>query len=85
MYHCDKRGKGIHIRGGRLVNVLLRSDSSYERMLAKCVEEIFPEEDKDKFDFYIEDSRGAEVWNGDNQIHMNLLKSQVKCFHRCLK
>ena len=65
MYHCDKRGKGIHIRGGRLVNVLLRSDSSYERMLAKCVEEIFPEEDKDKFDFYIADSIGAEVWNGD--------------------
>lgn len=65
MYHCDKRGKGIHIRGGKLVNVLLRSDSNYERMLTKCVQEIFPDEDKNKFDFYIADSRGAEVWNGD--------------------
>ena len=66
MYHCDKKGKGIHIKGGKLVNVLLRSDSSYEHMLTKCVQEIFPDEDKNKFDFYIADSRGAQVWNGDS-------------------
>lgn len=34
-------------------------------MLSKCVQEIFPE-DQLKYDFYIADSRGAEVWNGDS-------------------
>lgn len=34
-------------------------------MLSKCVQEIYPDVDKQKFEFYIADSRGAEVWNGD--------------------
>lgn len=45
--------------------MLLRADCTYDRMLSKCVEEIYPHEDKNKVNFYIADSRGAEVWNGD--------------------
>ena len=65
MYHCERRGKGVHIRGVNLKNILLRADCTYQRMLFKCVQEIFPDENE-QYDFYIADSRGAEVWNGDN-------------------
>jgi hypothetical protein len=65
MYHCEKRGKGIQIRGSKTKNILLRGDCSYDRMLIKCVPEHFSEEEQDKYDFYIADSRGAEVSSGD--------------------
>ena len=65
MYHCDKRGRGIHIRGEKLKNVLMRADCTYNRMLAKCVQEIFSVEEQESHEFYIADSRGVAIWNGD--------------------
>lgn len=47
-------------------NILLRGDCSYKRMLTKCVQEHFSEEDQKKYDFYIADARGAAVWSGDS-------------------
>ena len=51
----------MHIKGGALKNVIFRNDSSYEDMLEKCINEIYPELDQSKYDFYIADSRGSEV------------------------
>ena len=65
MYHCYRRGKGIHVRGGKLKNVLMRTDCPYHRMLTKCVQELFSEEEQESNDFYIADSRGVAIWNGD--------------------
>ena len=48
----------MHIKGGKLKNILLRADCTYSRMLSKCIK-------MKKLDFYIADSRRAEVWNGD--------------------
>ena len=61
MYHCTRRGRGVHIKQGALKNVIFRNDSSYEEMLEKCINKIYPELDKSKYDFYIADSRGSEV------------------------
>ena len=55
----------MHIRGGKLKNVLLRADCTYNRMLTKCVQETYSEEDQRSCDFYIADSRGVAIWNGD--------------------
>ena len=65
MYHCYRRGKGIHVRGGKLKNVLMRTDCTYHRMLTKCVQELFSEEEQESNDFYIADSRGVAIWNAD--------------------
>ena len=65
MYHSEAKGRGVHIRGGRLRNIVLRSDSTYQRMLKKCVQEIYTEEEQKDNDFYIADSRGIAIWNGD--------------------
>ena len=48
----------MHIRGGRLRNIVLRADK-------KCVQEIYSEEEQNHCDFYIADSRGIAIWNGD--------------------
>ena len=40
------------------------SDSTYQRMLKKCVQEIYMEEEQD--DSYIANSRGIATWNGDS-------------------
>ena len=55
----------MHIRGGTVNNVLLRADSTYQRMLEKCVQQTYSEEDQREFDFYIADSKGVAIWNGD--------------------
>lgn len=55
-------------------NVLLRSDCSYKRMLTKCVQELFSNEEQEKHDFYIADAQGIAVWNGDS-IAMDLESS----------
>ena len=34
-------------------------------MLKKCVQEIYTEEEQKDNDFYIADSRGITIWNGD--------------------
>ena len=65
MYHCDKKGRGVHIRGGRLKNILLRVDCTYSRMLEKCVQELYSNEEQEQNYFYIADTRGIAIWNGD--------------------
>lgn len=82
MYHHEKRGKGVHIRGGAMKNVLLRADSTYHRMLEKCVQETYSEEDQRKFDFYIADSRGVAIWNGD-RIEVDVEGSGQKRSREC--
>ena len=47
-------------------NVLLRDGCSYQRMLAKCVAELYSEEEQQQYDFYIADAQGIAVWNGDS-------------------
>lgn len=66
MYHKEKRGRGVHIRGAPMKYVLLRANCTYQHMLTKCAQETYPEEDQRNFDFFIADSRGVAVWNGDN-------------------
>ena len=34
-------------------------------MLIKCMQEIYTEEEQEDSDFYIADTRGMPVWNGD--------------------
>ena len=66
MYHCFRRGRGVHVKGGKMKNVVLRSDCTYARMVKKCSQEIYGEKAADKeFSFYIADSRGIEIWNSD--------------------
>lgn len=55
-------------------NVLLRTDCSYQRMLDKCVQELYCKEDQEKYDFYIADAQGIAIWNGDS-IDMDLESS----------
>ena len=80
MYHCGKRGRGIHVRGGRVKNVLLRADSTYGRMVKKCVQELYSEKEQESHKFYIADSRGVEIWNSD-QIEVDVECSGEK--HKC--
>ena len=82
MYHNEKRGKGVHIRGGTMKNVLLRADSTYSRVLSKCVQELYSEEDQKKFEFYIADSKGVAIWNGD-KIEVDIEESGQKKSREC--
>lgn len=59
------------MKGSKFKNVLLRRDSSYKRMLEKCVQELFTDEEQTKHNFYIADTRGVAVWSGDS-IAMDL-------------
>ena len=55
----------MHIRGGKLKNVLLRADCTYSRMLSKCINEIFPDEDEQSLTFILltveEQRSGMEI------------------------
>ena len=82
MYHNEKRGKGVHIRGGTMKNVLLRSDSTYGRVLSKCMQELYSEEDRKNFDFYIADSKGVAIWNGD-KIEVDVEGSGLEKAREC--
>ena len=82
MYHCMKRNKGIHLRqGGGPVNVLLRRDCSYGRMLAKCVGELYAEEEGKNAEFYIADAKGIPVWHKD-KIEVDMESSGKKVEER---
>lgn len=67
MYHCPRRGRGIHVKNSKLKNILLRTDSTYSRMLEKCVGELYSNTaDIEQYDFYIADSRSVAIWNSDD-------------------
>ena len=51
--------------GGGPRNVLLRRDCSYGRMLAKCMSELYTEEERKNAEFYIADAKGIPVWHKD--------------------
>ena len=78
MYHSKAKGRGVHIHGGRLRNIVLRSDSTYQHMLKKCVQEIYTEEEQKDNDFYIADSCGIGIWNGD-KIEVDTEGSGEEC------
>ena len=46
-------------------NVLLRRDCSYGRMLAKCMSELYTDEERKNAEFYIADAKGIPVWHKD--------------------
>ena len=70
LYHSEAKGRGVHIRGGRLRNIVLRADTTYQGMLKKCVQEIYSEE-QNHCEFYIADGSGIAIWNGD-RIEMDV-------------
>ena len=78
MHHCHRRGRGIHIRSGKLKNVLLRADSSYSRMLEKCVHALYDEDERKENDFYIADSRGVAIWSADKMI-IDTKEGETEC------
>lgn len=64
MYHCPKRGRGIHVKSSDLKNVLLRDDWSYQRVLDKCIQEVYGTESQNA-EFYIADKGGVPIWTKD--------------------
>ena len=55
-------------KGGGPLNILLRRDCSYKRMLSKCVSELYTDEETKSANFYISD---AKVWHTDKiQVDM---------------
>ena len=64
MYHCGRRGRGIHIRGVTPTNIIFNKDCTYQRMLEKCCS-IYSTEEREKATFYIADSRGVPIWTSD--------------------
>lgn len=52
-------------KGGCPLNVLLRRDCSYQRMLNKCLSELYSEEEAENAEFYIADAKGIPVWHKD--------------------
>ena len=63
MYYCPKCGRGVAIQG----NMILQRSTTYKRMLERCIE-VYPETHAQ---FYVADSRGFAIWNGD-KIVINL-------------
>lgn len=65
MYHCPKRGRGVHVRASELKNIVIRDDCSYQRLLDKCVREMYSIEEQEKASFYIADKGGIPIWTSD--------------------
>lgn len=61
MYHCFKRGRGIHVKSSSLKNVLLRDDWPYGKLLQTCVQEMYWNEEQKEANFYIADKGGIPV------------------------
>ena len=40
MYHCYKRGRGVHIRGCPPVNIIFNKNSSYQHMLERSIDHV---------------------------------------------
>ena len=66
MYHCERRGRGIHIRGVTPTNVVFNKDCTYQRMLEKCSS--YSSEEREKATFYVADSRGVPIWTNDHLV-----------------
>ena len=64
MYHCPRRSRGVLVKGDAR-NMFFRKDCSYQRMLEKCIAEIYTEEEQENAEFYIADSRGIPIWSSD--------------------
>ena len=64
MYHCPRRSRGVLVKGDAR-NMFFRKDCSYQRMLEKCIAEIYTEEERENAEFYIADSRGIPIWSSD--------------------
>ena len=72
MYHCTKRGRGVHIRASEYKNVLLRDDWSYQKLRDKCVQELFTKDEQENATFYIADKGGIPIWTNDTiEIDVN--------------
>lgn len=62
MYHCTRRGRGIHIKSSKLKNILLRNDWEYKRVLDKCMQELYAKEEQEKATFYVADKGGVPIF-----------------------
>ena len=51
MYHCERRGRGIVVRGAAQ-NMIFRKNTTYQRMLERC-KEVYTEEEHENADFYV--------------------------------
>ena len=60
MYHCPRRGRGVLIKAFPAKQVVFRRDCSYERMLEKCQQEVYPEPQAGA-KYYIADSTGVDI------------------------
>ena len=64
MYHCPRRSHGVLVKGDAR-NMFFRKDCSYQRMLEKCITEVYTEEERENAEFYIADSCGIPIWSSD--------------------
>jgi hypothetical protein len=53
------------VKSSELKNVLLRDDWSYQKLLDKCVQEIYSEEEQENATFYMGDKGGVPIWTSD--------------------
>ena len=60
MYHCSRRGRGVPIKAFPAKHVVFLRDCSYERMLEKCQQEVYPEPQTGA-KYYIADSTGVDI------------------------
>lgn len=68
MYHCVKRGKGIHDTSSRMQRILVKKKCAYSRMLSKCVEQLYGKSDSTSSTYYLADASGIDITGGDTEF-----------------
>jgi hypothetical protein len=53
------------MKSSEFKNILLRDDWSYQKLLDKCVQELYSKDEQESATFYIADKGGIPVWTRD--------------------
>ena len=93
MYYCQRRGRGVAIRG-EARNMIFRRSTTYKRMLEKCTE-VYPEEERSNAEFYVADTRGFPIdlddgpqempWTLGTHIRLSNVKYPSKAKYYCVR
>ena len=70
MYHCSKRGRGVHESAPKMQRILVKKSCTYKRMLGKCIEQLYGENvaPSSGSTYYLADSSGIDITGGDSEF-----------------